>query len=183
MFVRAIKLVCLVLFLSGLACTYAFSLVYVDKEEIKHLKKVAVFPFKNISGKPEAGTVVTQIFFTELVKKNIFEVEGLGDIREFLIKQRIKDTGMISRSTLTMLRNQFKLDAVFIGVVRKYEFKGEIPVVNFTIRLIDTKEGKILWQVALEKTGEDYVKILNIDRIRSLNKLVQRMVINFLDTY
>ncbi|MDL1970314.1 MAG: hypothetical protein LWW94_04955 [Candidatus Desulfofervidaceae bacterium] len=164
-----------------MACKSA-PLVYVNKPALQKIQKVAVFPFANASKEPHAGEIVTQIFFTELVKTHQFQVEEMGNIMDFFIKQRIEQKDKIDKTRLTLLRNQFKVDAVFLGTVREFEEKGTIPIVEISLRLIETQTDQVIWRGSIERTGEDYVTILNIGRIRSLNKLTQYAVRELLKT-
>jgi len=174
-------LLALFLCLINMACGSA-PLVYVNKPALQKIQKVAVFPFKNVSKEPRASEIVTQIFFTELVKSSLFQVEEMGNIVDFIIRQRIEHKDKIDKTRLSLLRNQFKVDAIFLGVVRQFEEKGGICVISLSIRMIEAKTGKIIWRASIERTGEDYVTILNIGRIRSLNKLAQSTVRELIKT-
>ncbi|MCD6320041.1 MAG: hypothetical protein J7M03_05105 [Candidatus Desulfofervidaceae bacterium] len=176
-----LSLLALLLDFTNMACKSA-PLVYVNKPALQKIQKVAVFPFANASKEPHAGEIVTQIFFTELVKTHQFQVEEMGNIMDFFIKQRIEQKDKIDKTRLTLLRNQFKVDAVFLGTVREFEEKGTIPIVEISLRLIETQTDQVIWRGSIERTGEDYVTIINIGRIRSLNKLTQYAVRELLKT-
>ena len=56
-------------------------------------KRVAVLPFNNISGKRDAGEIVTNIFLTELFKSGKFSVEEPGNIMQFMIQEKVTTIG------------------------------------------------------------------------------------------
>ncbi|HDD43699.1 MAG TPA: hypothetical protein ENG63_02400 [Candidatus Desulfofervidus auxilii] len=163
-------------------CSSPFSHHYVDYYELKGVKKVAVFPFSNLSTNPWAREIVTQIFIAELAKKDLFVIEDLGNIIDFMVEQRIKIGSSLDRARLLLLKRRYKIDAVIFGKILTFEEKGGIPYLNFSVRMVSTEDAEVLWKASIEKSGEDYVRFLNISRVRTLPQLTQRVVDELIET-
>ena len=140
------------------------------------VKKVAIFPFRNLTKNPHAREIVTQIFLAELAKSGRFEVEELGNIVDFMVEQRLGIGTNPDRARLRLLRKRYKIDAVILGNILAFRERGSVPYINLTARMVTTDTGKIIWKAFIEKNGDDYIKILNIGKIRSLNQLTTIVV-------
>lgn len=140
------------------------------------VKKVAIFPFRNLTKNPHAREIVTQIFLAELAKSGRFEVEELGNIVDFMVEQRLKIGTNPDRARLRLLRKKYKIDAVILGNILAFRERDSVPYINLTARMVTTDTGKIIWKAFIEKNGDDYIKILNIGKIRSLNQLTTIVV-------
>ena len=149
---------------------------YLDKKEMDRVKKVAIFPFRNLTKNPHAREIVTQIFLAELGKSERFEVEELGNIVDFMVEQRLRIGANLDRPRLRVLRKRYKIDAVILGNILAFGEKDSLPYINLTARMVTTDTGKIIWKAFIEKNGDDYIKILNIGKIRSLNQLTTIVV-------
>ena len=149
---------------------------YFDKKEMARVKKVAIFPFRNLTKNPHAREIVTQIFLAELAKSGRFEVEELGNIVDFMVEQRLGIGTNPDRARLRLLRKRYKIDAVILGNILAFRERESVPYINLTARMVTTDTGKIIWKAFIEKNGDDYIKILNIGKIRSLNQLTTIVV-------
>ena len=164
------------------ACSHGHYSFYIDKNNIYEVKKVAVFPFRNLSKNPRAGEIVTQIFLAKLSKKERFELEELGNIIDFVVEQRIKMGASINKSRLLLLKRRYKIDAVFFGDILALEQKGEAPYISLSVRMLKIDTDKIVWKANIERNGDDYIKILNIGQVRSLNQLTSVVVGELMET-
>jgi len=149
---------------------------YLDKKEMARVKKVAIFPFRNLTQNPHAREIVTQIFLAELGKSERFKVEELGNIIDFMVEQRLRIGTSLDKPRLRVLRKRYKIDAVILGSILDFGERGGVPYVNLTARMVTTDTGKIIWKACIERNGDDYIKILDIGKIRSLNQLASVVV-------
>jgi len=164
------------------ACSCSHPSFYIDKNNISEIKKVAVFPFRNLSKNPHAREIVTQIFLAELSKSGRFEVEELGNIIDFMVEQRIRMGESINRSRLLLLKRRYKVDAVFLGDILVFEQKGGVPYISLGVRMLKIDTDKIIWKADIQRNGDDYIKILNIGQIRSLNQLTSVVAGELMET-
>lgn len=163
-------LVCLLALLLLLRCS-TLPRHYVDRAALEEIEKVAVLPFQNLTDDPIAGEVTTRIFHAELIRSGLFAVEELGNIEDFMFQQRIRRRAELDRRHLLLLRRRLETEAVIMGTVSRFEYVGEVPRVALAVRMVTTEEGRIVWKARIERDGEDYLLVLNLGRIRSLQQL------------
>lgn len=145
------------------------------------IRKVAVLPFQNTTNHREAGEIVTDLFVQELFNTGMLIVEDRGNIQEFFIRQRIRKKGEVDLDTIKMLGMQLQVDGVILGIVEEYYqevgTRGESsPKIGLSVRMLNTKTGKIVWKCHHEKTGDDYIIILNWGKVRTVNLLAQKVI-------
>jgi len=143
---------------------------------------VAVFPFRNLSKNPHAREIVTRIFLGELSKKERFEVEESGNIIDFMVEQKMRVGASINKPGLFLLKKRYDIDAVIFGDILVFEQEGEAPRISLSVRMVKIDTDKILWKANIEKNGYDYIKILNIGQIRSLNQLTSVVTRDLIET-
>ncbi|MDY6933992.1 MAG: hypothetical protein SVZ03_07185 [Spirochaetota bacterium] len=152
-----------------------------DGKKFPLIMKVAVLPFKNITTQRGAGKVVTNIFIQELFNSRIYKIEEMGIIRDFFIRQRIREKGEIDLDTANLLGSQIDVDAVFLGIVEEYYQdaggkEGISPRVGLSVRMLSTKTGMILWKCSHQRTGDDYKIILDWGKVRTVNLLAKKVI-------
>jgi TolB-like protein len=166
--------------LSG--CVHAVRYNATEEKELKH-KKIAVLPFDNLSGKKEAGRIITEIYVSELFKTRRYTVEEPGNIRQFLVQERIDTIGKIEIERLKMLGRRLKVDAVLVGTVEEYdEGQRGTPVVAITARMVEASRGRIVWLSQHKRRGTDYIVAFEFGIVRSATKLAKKVVEEMVDT-
>lgn len=146
--------------------------------------RVAVFPFNNISGRVDAGRIVTNIFVTELFNSKRFTVVEPGNVLKFMREERVNVLGEIDLIKLQLLSRRLDLDNVIVGTVFEFDDGGKgktaVPVVSMSARMIDSDEGKIVWSAQDKKEGADFITIFGLGRVRTLTSLAQKIIRNFI---
>lgn len=172
--------VCL-FFLSG-CCSlpYPNSFMAKDFDEYK-IKRVAVLPFYNRSTTMAAGGIVTKAFIGELYDSGKFEVEFSGNVKKFIVGERIIIRKGIGSDHIKQIGKRLNVDAVIIGCVVKYESEGKkktarIPVISVTARMIHADSCSILWIGQNYRRGDDYEAVFGIGRIKFLADLSREVV-------
>ncbi len=174
------------LFFYGLLCVFMLSCA--AKREIGpppvadvfNIKRVAVLPFANMSAVPDAGDVVAGLFVTELFRTKRFYVEEPGNIVQFIGQERMSSIGEIEMEKLRALCNRLNLDAAIVGTVEEFDdgrsFGAPTPVVSVTARMVEPREGKIIWSAQNKKKGSDYSIAFDIGRVRTVTALAKKVV-------
>lgn len=152
-----------------------------------HIKRVAVLPFYNNTNVKGAGQVVTRAFVEGLFDRKNLEVEFPGNVRKFLIGERIIIRKGIGADHIKLIGKRLNVDAVIIGWVEKYSGVGkgrgpQIPVVSVSARMVDTRSCSVLWIGQNSRRGDDYVTILDYGRIRSVAALARKVVSELIET-
>lgn len=169
-------------------CSHSAPSVYVRNGSEQLLAgKVAVFPFYNNANTAVASTVVTGAFVESLVQRGKFRVEFPGNIRNFLISERIIVRTGVDVNTIKLMGKRLGVDAVIMGRVDEFvgmdeKEKNVVPVVSISSRMVDARTGKILWMAEHRRNGDDYIKVLDFGKIRSVGALTKKVVGEMIET-
>ena len=152
------------------------------------LKRVAILPFDNLSGEPDASKRITNIFLTQLFSKNkSFEVIELGEVEKALIEERVRNTGEIEIATAKKLGEKLQADYLILGSVVEYKFSrignNDLPIIGVTSRAIDTQSGLLIWSSHEYGRGNQREKVFGIGRIVSLSELSEIIVKKLVDSF
>ena len=153
------------------------------KESIE-IRRVAVIPFYNVSGRRDAGRIVTEIFVTELFRDGRFQVEEPGNVLQFMFDEWMDRVGEIDREKAVVLGRRLGVDAVITGTVEEFEDgigPHAVPLVAITARMVATEDGRVLWYGHNRKRGDDYIVVFDFGRVRSVITLAQRVVREMLE--
>ena len=151
------------------------------------VKKVAIFSFHNNTTIAEANKIVTGAFVASLVKMRKFKVEFPGNIKSFLVSERIIVRTGVDLNTIKLMGRRLGVDAVIMGRIEEFvgveeKKRGVIPVVSISSRMVDVRTGKILWMAQHRKTGDDYIKVLDFGKVRSVGELTKKVVLEMIET-
>jgi len=181
-------LVLAVILLLTTACRSS-SLHYYAARDLDHQKvrRVAVLPLFNRTGFSEASRISTSAYIAQMVTKTDYQVEFPGNIQNFLVRERIIIRDKIDLSTIELMHKRLGVDAVVLGEV--IEFFGpagetgasDTPLVHLSVRMVDAETGRILFMASHFRTGDDYMKIIGIGKIRSTTALAQKVAGEIVD--
>jgi curli biogenesis system outer membrane secretion channel CsgG len=158
-----------------------------DHYDASGVQKVGLFSFHNNTKIPEAGDMVTGAFLAGLVEGGRFQVEFPGNIRSFLVSERIIVRTGLDLDTIKLMGKRLGVDAVVLGQVEEYagaedERRGMVPTVSISARMVDAQTGEILWMAQYRRTGDDYIKVLDFGKIRSVGELTNKVVGEMIET-
>ncbi len=121
--------------------------VYVSREAAD-IDKVGILPFK--AATTLIGGSVSDIFVTELMKMDRYELVERSQMAGVLGESEVALSGLTAGEA-AQLGQMVGANGVILGTVSEYENVAQggrtYPVVGISIRLIDSKTGKILWSV------------------------------------
>jgi TolB-like protein len=137
-------------------------------------EKIAIFPFENFSGDKRAPEVLVPMIRSRLEKKG-YSVLKEEDLNAFLLKERIRNAGCVSKETAIKIGNELKVKTILTGAVNTFS-DGNDPRVGLVVCLINTADGSLIWANHTAADGEDFEKILGIGKIEALNKLSERVL-------
>jgi TolB-like protein len=155
-----------------------------SKEHIPQIRKLAVLPFDNISENKQAGQIVASIYVTELFKTGRFLVEEPGNIRQFMIQERIDTIGEVELDRLKILGRRLGVDAVVVGTVEEFEDgrRDGVPIVSITTRMVTSATGRVIWSAQNKRKGNDYTLAFEFGEVRTAAALTERVVREMIDT-
>ena len=147
---------------------------------MRPVETIAVFPFDNISGHPDASKKVGNLLLTELVRTELFTIADTGEVENSLRRMRIRTTAEMDLEKLREIGERLKVEAVIVGSVDEYELRqdrtGTVPVIGINARMLDTRTGEILWTVSHTRDGNDWETVFGFGKVISLNQLAQIVV-------
>lgn len=129
--------------------------VFVAPARASNINKVAVMPFK---GQTELiGTAISDLFVTEILRSGKYDLVERSRMAQVLSESELALAGL-SASRAAEVGNMLGADGVIIGTVDEYATVAQrghpYPVVGITARMIDCKNGKIIWSLDLAKRAE-----------------------------
>jgi TolB-like protein len=142
---------------------------------------IALFPFENFSEDKNALTLIIPVLRSSLEAKG-FEVLDDDSLNRFLLKERIRSRGYISKDIAKRMGEELNVKAVMVGSVNSF-FTGENPRVGFSARLINSSDGTIIWANHASATGEDFTTILGLGRITTIDRLISKVMDALLDSF
>ncbi len=142
---------------------------------------IALFPFENFSEDRNALPMVMPLIKNKLEEKG-FEVLDDDSLNKFLLKERIRSTGYISKDIAEKIGEELNVKAIMVGSVNSFSIGGN-PRVGFSARLVDSSDGDILWANHAAATGEDFTTILGLGRITTIEKLTYEVIDKLLDSF
>ncbi len=135
----------------------------------KKSKKIAIFPFRNLSQEAWVGKLTTYLLLTELTRQKDFQIFELGEIIEFMRNHSILPLSELSNSQLEDINLDLGADYVILGSVDDFREEGErayYPEVVLALRLIATQEKKIIFMDDCYFTGISSEGIFERGRLR-----------------
>jgi hypothetical protein len=141
--------------------------------------RILLLTFGNETSVRFAGHVVTNQILSALHQSG-FDIVDPGRVREVMLSQREFMQGEISTKLRSKLYEELGVDFILTGTVSHYttirspQMLDE-PTVTFEARLIDARQGNIVWARAFAREGKDTAWILNFGHVYGLGTLSNRM--------
>jgi TolB-like protein len=140
--------------------------------------RVVVLPFTNRSNRRRAGDLVALHFVRRLAERPDFVVVEPGLVRQVLLSTRIIPEGGIAFAQADLLKGILGADLVVTGEVLDYvdvDGSDSVPIVDFSVQLLDTSLRRVVWSSYSHNTGTDRVWFFEQGRIRTANVLASQM--------
>ncbi len=137
-------------------------------------KRVAIFPFENFTDNKDAIKHVLPLLIDKLEEKG-FDAVDEDKLNSFLCNERVRSAGYISRELAEKIRKKFNVSIILTGTVISFS-TGEVPEFGILARLIDSSDGTILWADYFAATGEDFLAILDLGRLKTIFSLIPKVI-------
>jgi TolB-like protein len=159
---------------------------YINPEaNFSYIKKVAVLPFNNMSGDRYAAERVRNTLAVDLLSRGVFDVMERGEVSKVMglvFRAAGFQEGMaleVDKETLKLLGEKLGVQAVILGSVDEYPARsGRNPIVEISVRMLDTSSGIVLWQAKSTALGATtWKKIVGLeetDRSTMTRKAVKK---------
>jgi TolB-like protein len=151
-------------------------------------ESVGVVPFESLGQDRLAGEKVTNIFFTEVLRRRFADVREPGQFAAAI--QRLRGLGPSERAwtaaDLSRLGDEANVQGVFMGTVRDYEMtsagRSSFPLVSIEVRLVDAGTGTMVWSASLTRRGGPTLPFTGWREIHTLGELTTVVCRDLLDT-
>ena len=132
--------------------------------------KIALFPFENLTDDKTALEQIMPVLKGQLEAKGL-EIVDENSLNKFLLKERIRSTGYISKDIAQKIGKELNVKAILVGSINSF-YPQKNPQVGLLARLIDSTDGSILWANQASATGEDFTKILGLGTVTNMDRLI-----------
>lgn len=153
--------------------------------------KMAILPVDNLSKSSNTGRSLDNILLVEFLKRVPAIVIDPGEVSAAISDARVRLATSIPRETVKSLGKRLEVDFFVIGIVHEYEIQAvtgpggtvQVPVITFTIRVLDAVTGNIVWATNVTRRGNDRETVFGIGRIGSVSDLAERMAEELADAF
>jgi len=154
-----LKTAALAALLLGCGCSGASRFVHPDAD-LPFYEKVGVIPFSSLAADRMAGEKVTNVFFSELLRRKFDQVLEPGQFAVAMTRVRggTPYTNPWSGEELAKLGEETGVQGVFMGTVREYAMtttgRDTYPMVAVEVRFVDVATGRLVWSSSItRRTG------------------------------
>jgi hypothetical protein len=143
--------------------------------------RIAVLPFLNDSGFPQADAIVKKILMAQLQEAGDFQVLQDGDILKVYQQMNIYPGTAPVLEQMQLVADRINAQLLISGIVMVMrEDPGEYATVNpkiiMALDIRDGHSGEILWTSYHNRKGSDYKKTMHFGTIYSIAGLSRQMV-------
>jgi hypothetical protein len=147
--------------------------------------QIALIPFDNFSGTPNAGDILTNIVLSRLMAQGYFVVEP-GFVRELGLTLEVINRGGVDRRSAGSILASFDACRVVTGSVGEFSTaRGAptltIPELAFGIRVMSPQDGNLYMMEELQGAGDDGEGMFQGGRTHALVTLANRVLQDFLE--
>lgn len=144
--------------------------------------RAAVIPFEGASALAEdAGRIITDEVVTALLSTDVFEIVEPGAVYSAMGDIGLRNIYGLDPDTIEQLQAKIGPVEVFVvGLVQEFSDVriGPVtyPVVSVSARIIDGRNGEIIWSGSASRSGADTEKVFGFGAIHSRSKLARAVV-------
>lgn len=158
---RHFRVLLLALILIG-GCGTSRNMVHIREDmDFSFIKRVAVLPFKNLSGVANGDEIIRQLVISELLVAGYTDVEVPGDATDYARSLGVKDIHSPSEEEIRKIGKACKVQAVVFGTVEQWanvqEGSGSRPEITLTIMMADATSGRIIWSVTRSQNSGNFL--------------------------
>ena len=174
--------VCL-LFLAG--CAAPVSYIH-PTADLTYVKTVAIVPFENLTQEKGAEGKVMNAVAVEVLRRGVFDVVEFGEVAKVLREEGYKGDGLITKRSAEGGAKRLGVQAFIVGSVEEYGASrtggASYPEVSVSLRLLDAKSYKILWEATHSVKGTTVLDRLFGVSKKSTSDLAKELVAEMFDT-
>ncbi len=181
--VLAVVLFCLVL---SWGCRRPMSYIR-PTADLTYIKTVAIVPLKNLTQEKGAEGKVMNVVAADVLRRGVFDVVEFGEVAKILKEEGFRpEEGVVSKNIAERAGKRLNVQAFIVGAVEEYGVsrtgRSSYPEVSASLKLIDAKSYKILWEATHSvKGGTVLDRLFGIGK-KSPSELSRELVGDMFDT-
>ena len=141
--------------------------------------RIAVLPFLNQTGYPEANAIFYRIFLAELVQSGRFDIVQEGDVRDVFHHLRVWPGHEPQKEQMKILGDRLGVKIVIAGTVVEMAEVPEAKIINPTLavslKILDTESSQTIWCTFHRREGGQYRKVMHFGVVNTVTGLAHRV--------
>ncbi len=155
--------------------------------DLSYITTVAVVPFKNLTQERGAEGKVMNVVAADVLRRNVFDVMEFGEVAKVLREEGFREEeGVINKTSAERAGKRLNVQAFIVGSVEEYGVSraggSSYPEVALSMKLVDAKSYKILWEATHSLKGGTLMDRLFGVGKRSPSDLSRELVVEMFDT-
>ena len=176
---------CVFFLLFFLGCAGPISYIH-PTADLTYIETVAIVPFENLTQQKGAEGKVMNVVAAEVLRRGVFDVVEFGEVAKVLREEGFKDPGSISKRVAERAAKRLNVQAFIVGSVEEYGISrtgaSSYPEVSVSLKLVDAKSYKILWEATHSVKGTTVLdRLFGISK-KSASDLAKDVVVEMFDT-
>ncbi len=135
-----------------------------DDVDLSFIRRVAVYPFFNLSQDMFGGQRVQSVFVTELLERGQVEVVDRGEMLAAITELKLHPDTILSPEQVVALGKRLKADGIFFGTIEEYglERSSDDPTYAITgnYQLCEAETGRTVWSSQMRTDGASLLRKL-----------------------
>lgn len=134
-----------------------------DDVDLSFVRRVAVYPFYNLSQDVFGGQRVQSVFLTELLARGAVEVVDRGEMLAAIAELKLPPDSVLSPEQVVTLGGRLGAEGIFFGSVEEYGAErgaGQVQVVTATYQLCEAQTGRVVWSSQARTDGTSLMRRL-----------------------
>ena len=167
------------------ACSGPMSYIH-PTADLTYIKTVAIVPFENLTQAKGAEGKVMNVVAAGVLRRGVFDVVEFGEVAKVLREEGFKGDGSISKRAAERAAQRLNVQSFIVGSVEEYGVSrtggSSYPEVSVSLKLIDAKSYKIIWEATHNVKGTTVLdRLFGISK-KSTSDLAKELVAEMLDT-
>jgi hypothetical protein len=161
---RGMPILLLAVCLAGSGCAPKASQYVREDVDFSFIRRVAVYPFYNLTQDIYAAQRVQSIFVTEVLANNELEVVDRGEVLAAMAELKLPMDRILSPAQIKDLGKRLGADGIFFGTIEEYglERTSHDPseIVTSVYQLCETQTGGTIWSSQTRTDGASFMRKL-----------------------
>ncbi len=152
-----------------------------------YIKSIAVLPLENFSKEKGIAERSRELIITRILGLGLYDLVEQGELHRFLRDEvRSKEKALIDQNIAKRMAREFAIQAYMTGSIDEYnEVRNgsyTYPVIAMTLRMIDIKTSKVIWQASASESGYSTAgRLFGLDS-EGTNEVLFRLIDRLLST-